>query len=47
MEEVKILRVELKGKKYLVYTSCDDDAVSLTEDTIVYNKVLKNAIFTK
>lgn len=47
MEEVKILRVELKGKKYLVYTSCDDDAVSLTEDIIVYNKVLKNAIFTK
>ncbi len=46
MEEVKILKVELKRNKYLVYSSIDEEPIILTEDSIVNNKVLKGKIFT-
>ena len=46
MEDVKILRVELKGKKYLVYSSVDDDPVKVTEDTIVNHKLFKGTVLS-
>ncbi len=45
MSEIRILRVEQKGKKYLVYTSDKDEPITFTEDGIVNNRIIKNAIF--
>lgn len=45
MSEVKILKVQKKGKKYLVYTNLDFDPVPFTEDGVVDNRIIKNAIF--
>ena len=46
MEEVKILKVELKGKKYLVYSSVDEDPIKVTEDTIVNYKLFKGSVIS-
>ena len=45
--EVKILLVEQKGKKYLVYTDIDEDPIIFTEDGLVENRIIKGAIFDK
>lgn len=47
MSEVKILKIEKKGKKYLVYTTEDEEPIKLTEDAIVNNRILKDALFDK
>lgn len=43
--EVRILLVEKKGKKYLVHTSLDDEPVVFTEDGLVDNRIIKGAIY--
>ena len=45
--EVKILLVEQKGKKYLVYTDIDDDPIIFTEDGLVENRIIKGTTFDK
>lgn len=45
MSDVKILRVEQKGKKYLVYASDNIEPITFTEDGIVNNRIIKNAVF--
>lgn len=45
MSNVKILRVETKGKKYLVYTTDNIEPITFTEDGIVNNRIIKNAVF--
>ena len=45
--EVKILLVEQKGKKYLVYTDIDEDPIIFTEDGLVENRIIKGDIFDK
>ena len=43
--EVKILKVVKKGKKYLVYSSENEDPITFTEDSLVSNRVFKDKIF--
>ncbi len=45
MQDVKILKVEKKGKNFLVYTSEDELPIKFTEDAIVNNRIIKDAIF--
>lgn len=44
-ELVWIKKVERKGAKYLVYTSIDDEPLTLTEDAIVNNRIIKGTSF--
>ncbi len=44
MEEIKVLSVEKKGKKYLVYVSTEEEPIKLTEDSIVNNRILKGSV---
>jgi len=45
VSEVKILRVEKSGKKYLVYTSEDDSPFKIYEDDIVNYRIIKGTVF--
>lgn len=45
MSEVKIFKIEKKGKHYLVYSSENELPVKLTEDCIVNNRIIKGTIF--
>lgn len=42
---VWIKKIELKRKKYYVYTSEDDKPIPFTEDTIIKNRIMKGASF--
>ncbi|MCI6508449.1 MAG: RecX family transcriptional regulator [Bacilli bacterium] len=44
MEGIKVLSVEKKGKKYLVYVSTEEEPIKLTEDSIVNNRILKGSV---
>ena len=43
---VKIEKVVVKGKKFLVYIDIDDEEYKFSENQIVANRIIKGAIFT-
>ena len=43
---VKIEKVVVKGKKFLVYIDTDDEEYKFSENQIVANRIIKGAIFT-
>lgn len=45
MSEVKIFKIEKKGKHYLVYASENELPIKLTEDCIVNNRIMKGVVF--